>query len=357
LIVKIFLLIFIIFGNLIVFYYKNEFKASEFLKNYNKNKIFEFSQSISISKAFEILRAHQFNFLLKKKVNLDYENINFSIIRRNSCGFCGLFSNYIVYLGCIRKYLIEGFVPILEFESYKNAMNGFMVDPSKGNPWEYYFNQPFGYKYSDIKKKAKNIKYFDCKSNIIRPTKTIFINKQSMNYWHIMANQYIPIKNEIIIESKKIIKKLFNGSRNILGILLRGTDYVARKPRYHSIPPKAEDAIKDVKLLDKKNKYDWIFLATEDNIIRQKFINSIGSKVILFLNKKKILYNYATKKLLAYCIDSKSIIKFNEIYLLNIIILSNCLDLLAANTSGTIGIFVLTKGFRNYKVYNLGNYK
>ena len=78
LIVKIFLLIFIIFGNLIVFYYKNEFKASEFLKNYNKNKIFEFSQSISISKAFEILRAHQFNFLLKKKVT----NI-FSLKNRN----------------------------------------------------------------------------------------------------------------------------------------------------------------------------------------------------------------------------------------------------------------------------------
>ena len=209
----------------------------------------------------------------------------------------------------------------------------------------------------DIKKKAKNIKYFECKSNLKRPNERIFLNKKSMNYWHIIANQYIPIKNEFIIKSNKIIKKLFKGSRNVLGVLLRGTDYVARKPRNHSIPPKTEDAIKDVKLFDKKNKYDWIFLTTEDSNIRQKFIDAVGNKVKCFLNKRKILYNYETKKLLAYHIDSKRNLEYNKIYLLNIIIISKCLDFLAANTSGTIGIFVLTKGFRNYKVYNLGLYK
>jgi len=345
--IKIILLIFIINGN---FFF--------FQKNYNnETKIFEFSKNINIFKALEILRVHQFNFLLQKKVDLDYENINFSVIRRVSCRYCGLFSNYIVYLGCIRKYLIEGFVPILEFESYKNIINGFIVDLSKGNPWEYYFNQPFGYKYSDIKKHAKHIKYFDCKSNIIRPNEIIFLNKSFMNYWHIMANQYIPIKNEVIIESNKIFKKLFKGSRNILGVLLRGTDYVARKPHGHPIPPKTEDVINDLKLFDKKNRYDGVFLATEDNIIRQKIINSIGNKVKYLLNKNKILYNYAKKQLLAYSINFKKNIEFNKIYLLNIIIISKCLDLLAANTSGTIGVFILTEGFRNYKVYNLGYYK
>jgi len=304
--IKFILLIFIINENFFFLYHKNKINAFKFWKKYNnETKIYELSQNISIFKALEILRAHHFNFLLQKNVDLDYENINFSVIRRVSCRPCGLFSNYIVYLGCIRKYLIEGFVPILEFESYKNAINGFIVDLSKGNPWEYYFNQPFGYKYSDIKKNAKNIKYFECKLKIKRPNEKIFLNKSSMNYWHIMAKQYIPIKNEIIIESNKIFKKLFKGSRNILGVLLRGTDYVARKPRRHPIPPKTDDAIHDVQLFDKKNRYNWIFLATEDNIIRQKFINEIGSKVKYLLNKNKILYNYSKKQLLAYSIDFK----------------------------------------------------
>ena len=44
------------------------------------------------------------------------------------------------------------------------------------------------------------------------------------------------------------------------------------------------------------------------------------------------------------------------LYLLNIIILSKCLDIIAARCSGTAGIFVLTNGFRNIKIYNKGVY-
>ena len=293
---------------------------------------------------------------MNNEINLDYEHINFAVFKRTSCTACGFFSNYIVFLGCLRNSLIDGFVPIIESESYANIMNGFIIDPLKGNPWEYYFNQPFGYKYSNIKAKAKNIKYIECKPKLW-PTEDIFLNRNSMNYWHFLANQYIPIKNEIIIEANNLLNRIFKKSRNILGVLLRGTDYVANKPPGHPIPPKTEDAIKDVKLLDIKNKYDWIFLATEDNIIRHNFIKGIGNKVKCLLNKRKIFYNYSEKKFLVYSIDYKKNSDFNKIYLLNIIILSKCLDLLAANTSGTIGIFILTKGFRNYKVYNLGYYK
>lgn len=178
-----------------------------------------------------------------------------------------------------------------------------------------------------------------------------------MKYWHIMAKKYIPIKKEIIKESNLIRFKLFKRSKNILGVLLRGTDYIARKPRKHSIPPKTEDAIKDVKIFDNKYKYDWIFLATEDNFIRKEFIGAIGRKVKCLINKKKISYNYSSKKFLAYNIDFKNNIIFNKIYLLNIIILSKCLDFIGAQTSGTIGVFIFSKGFRNYKVYNLGKYK
>ena len=96
LLLKIILLIFIIYGNFIFLHHKIKIKTFKFLKNYrNKTKILKLSQNISIFKALEILRYHQFNFLLKKQINLVYENVNFSVIRRVSCRYCGLFSNYI----------------------------------------------------------------------------------------------------------------------------------------------------------------------------------------------------------------------------------------------------------------------
>ena len=287
-------------------------------------------------KTFEFLFENKFNnFKINKDINLNYQNLNFAVIKRSSCLICGLFSNYKVFLGCVKQYLFKGFIPILELESYKNVINGFVVDLSKGNPWEYYFNQPFGYKYDDVMKEAKNIKYVECVPREY-PNETIFLNKRNMNYWHNIANQYIPIKNEIIKESNTIINTIFKNSKNILGVLLRGTDYITRKPKKHPIPPKTEDVIKDVKIIDKKYKYDWIFLATEDNNIRQKFISAIGLKAKCLLNKKKIVYNYTSKKFLAFNVNFKKNIEFNKIYLLNIIILSKCLDFLGAKTNGTI---------------------
>jgi hypothetical protein len=334
LILKIFVLIFIILYEILIFQYYC-----------NKRRTFEF------------LIEHQFyDNLINKTIDLDYENVNFIVIKRTSCPICGLLSIYIVYLGCIRKYLIQGFIPILELESYENAINGFRVNPSKGNPWEYFFNQPFGYKYKDVIKKTRNIKYIECTGYEIRPNEDLFLKNLSNNYWHIMANKYIPIKNKIIRESNNIIQNIFKGSKNVLGVLLRGTDYIAKKPPDHPIPPKTEEVIKDVKLLNNKNRYDWIFLATEDIIIRREFIRAIGIKAKYLLNKREVLYNYTSKEYLAYNENIKNNIEFHKIYLLNIIILSKCLDFLGAKTNGTIGVFILTNGFRNYKVYNLGHY-
>ena len=243
------ILLLILYGNLILVNFINKNKTFELLLKYRyKNKTLELFKNYSFNnnsfeflenyeykiKTFQFLIEHEFNVKINKQIDLDYKNINFAVIQA-PCIVCGLFSNYIIFLGCIRKYMIQGFIPILEVESYKNAINGFIVDPLKGNPWEYYFNQPFGYQYSNIKNKAKNIKYIKCHSEI-RPNKGIFLNKKTANFWHNFANQYMPIKDEIIKESNFIISKIFKKSRNLLGVLLRGTDYVAKKPYAHSIP-------------------------------------------------------------------------------------------------------------------------
>ena len=87
-----------------------------------------------------------------------------------------------------------------------------------------------------------------------------------MNFWNNKALKYIPIKKEIINESKKYSKMLFINSNNVLGILIRGTDYINMLSKGHPIQPSPNTVIKDVKEMDISNKYDWIFLTTEDNL-------------------------------------------------------------------------------------------
>lgn len=290
------------------------------------------------------------------KYELDYEVSKFAIMKRK-CNICGLFSFYKVFLSCIIKYIIKGFIPILEAESYPNVFNGYKVHNTLNNPWEYFFDQPYGYTYENVIKKGKNIKYINCKRDSSTPQYTNFDeHKITIDFWHIIARKYIPIKNTIIIEANNIINKLFNGSKNILGILIRGTDYIAKKPKHHPIPPDPIIVINDIKKMDKNNGYKWIFITTEDNTIRKKFIKEFGNKLKYIIYKYNIKYDLKKKIYLSYNDKIKGNLNFLKIYLINIIILSKCNDIITARTNGAVAAFILTEGFRNSKIYNLGLY-
>ena len=286
---------------------------------------------------------------------MNNENRNFAVIRRSSCPACGLFSNYIVFLGCINEFLHKGFIPIIDLKSCENVYNDFKANKSNENPWEYFFSQPFGYKLNKIEKIAKKLPYFECDTKIFRPNVNIFLDKKIHNFWHIISKNYLPIKNKILLEAKYIYKRLFKDSYNILGILMRGTDYIARKPAAHPIPPNSSMVIKDIKNMDLKNNYDWFFISTEDDAIREIFIKEFGHKLKFFFYTK-IKYNYKNNEYLSFNKNIRGNLKYAKFYLINIIILSKCIDILSANTSGAIGVFILNKEFRYSKVYDLGYY-
>ena len=209
----------------------------------------------------------------------------------------------------------------------------------------------------EVLKNAKNIININCIDCSPRPnSNSTLIDLHQLEYWHNFANKYIPIKKEIIKLSYNIRYKLFHNSKNILGVLTRGTDFISRKPKMHAIPPDIFDLIKDVKKMDNKYNYDYIFFSTEDENLREIFAKNFRGKIRLLIPKTRINYEYNKKPFLN---DNKNIrgnVEFNKIYLLNIIILSKCLDIITARCSATVGVFVLSNGFRNVKIYYLGQY-
>ena len=307
-------------------------------------------------------------FIVKNKninINNEFSNLHYFlkynntfIVIKYTCKTCGLFTIFNSFLDCINTYINKGYIPILDLKSYPNIFNGFNVTSLNKNPWEYYFEQPFGLSLETITKKAQNIIYSKYNNKICRiyGRKNIFYNKATLDFWHNIAMKYIPIKNDIINESNLIIKKYFRESKNILGILMRGTDYIAKRPKNHPIQPKPEKVINDVIKAFKRNHYDFIFLTTEDHLILQKFINIFGNK-LKYLENQNINYNYTEKKFLGYNKNILGNLNYQKIYLINIIILSKCIDIICSKAGGTFGAIVLSKGFRYIKLYNLGRYK
>ena len=266
-------------------------------KNYNNSKKLLLLFNILLLILYNILinNIKKDDFYLFDSVSnkKDYIASKFIIIKR-SCSICGLFSFFIVHLGCIHRYLLEGYIPIVDIKSIPTSINGY--NTSKSNYWELFFEQPFGYNLDNVLKYAKNITYITIDDCVPRPDDmTMIYNYPSIQFWHNFARKFMSIKREIIDLSKKIMYKLFKNSKNILGVLARGTDYISIKPKGHPIPPNLMELIHDVKEMDNLYNYDYIFFSTEDEMIRDIFAKIFLNKVKQIRPRKKINYDYIKK--------------------------------------------------------------
>ena len=211
-------------------------------------------------------------------------------------------------------------------------------------------------------KYANNVTTLECNAIGERPDEiNMYYKGDSIDFWHdfaqiYFAQIYMPLKKELLIEADKIMFNLFGYSKNILGVKMRGTDYIAWKPKGHSIPPKIGQVIKDTNMMDHKYNYDFIFFATEDELLKKKFVPYFKKKIKLLNPNIKINYNYKKKDFINLNKNINGNLEYIKNYVLNTIILSKCLDIIAPRCSGTAGIFILTKGFRNKIIYNLGEY-
>ena len=296
-------------------------------------------------------------YYIENSLSNDYKNNKF-IILSHDCIDCGLLSHYHQFLSCLTYIIKEGKIPIVDLLPFPNIFNGFNASSLslEQNPWEYFFKQPFGYNLKDVKKYAKNIQDYKC--NYPRPDReVIFYNKFYIYYWHNLYEKYFPIKDEIIRRAENIRKKLFKNSENVLGIFLRGTDFVATRPGGHCIQPEPEVVFKDVDKFDEENNYDFYFLATEDYLIRNKFKKRYNNKLKYLETNLSFGYNYESRKeRLAYNKNINGNFNLMKDYLINIIILSKCIDFICGRTNGSSMAFIISKGFRNVKAYHFGNY-
>lgn len=160
------------------------------------------------------------------------------IIRRKNAKV-GLFSNYAVFAGHIRYALSKGYIPVIDMKNYPNQM----LDPKllgKENSWEYYFKQPLNvgleYAYSG----ENVILSQEYSPGGLAPVPMAFFkNKNNMlTEWRMLVKfGLLQIRPHLQKEINELYSKLFPPNTRVLGVHLRGTDYVAKKPKYHPIPP------------------------------------------------------------------------------------------------------------------------
>ena len=277
------------------------------------------------------------------------------IRRRNSV--TGLFAIYKIFGEHIRYALSKGWLPVVDMQNYPNAY----LPPEKlgkENSWEYFFEQPLRIGLEQ----AYNGENIVVSQEEVLPrlyeTMSFFENRDNvLTEWRMLVKLgLLKVKPALMEEISAVHKKLFAPKERMLGVHLRGTDYVAKRPHGHPIPPPVEFALSTIIEKGREWKCDKLFLATEDKNISQIFKQGFGKQCVTF-DKAFLDYKPDGNTVSAQRIDRDNdhFLRGKE-YLTEMVLLSKCNSLIATRCSGSVGVMMLADKFEHTYFFNLGRY-
>ena len=293
------------------------------------------------------------------------EHLFFRLFRRKKkiCIFwkqpsnSGLFAVFRYFLGGIAYADRKALLPVIDM---KNTLNAYLYDDEVGqiNSLEYYFEQPSGIALDEAEQSGQAIKLEigGFLYPVPRQDIAFFTNQDGqLDYWRNICKRYIHFTKPVL-ERLALLEKKYSG-RKILGVLLRGTDYIATRPYDHPIQPEPEAVIAKADEVMREKGFDAVYLATEDKNILEKFRQAFGEKLLL-PDAAYIDYDYSSGKWLSeYHIDRDNDKYLQGLeYLVSMLFLSRLKGFITSMTSGSQAVMYLSEGFDYLYVFDLGLY-
>lgn len=270
----------------------------------------------------------------------------------------GLFALYNFVMFHLKIAEERGAIPIVDVQYY--PLEGLIEDAKIGyeNAWEYFFEQTSSHSLDEVYQSANVI----MAAGIDAASLEEVYNEEELKKDRELASKYIRIKAEILKICFEKYQEFDMRRQKVLGIICRGTDYLATMPQGHSIVPTAQ---KTIEIIGEKEKewgmFDAIFLATEDANIFNDMKNHYGDKLLSY---QKIRIDDAEGSFLCKKIekiatqnsDKDFKKKLMTEYLISIWLLSKCDSLIAPVIGSTLGVLCMGEKFEHQHFIHLGNY-
>lgn len=233
---------------------------------------------------------------------------------------CGFFAVYRLLLELFYLADVCGMVPVVKYKK------DFLYSEGDRNAFEYYFMQPCGINIVQAKNSYNVVKAKRLHNNMVQlvfngrcgvyDAKPLYIRQMAE-----MQKKYIKLQPKIKEYIDNGIDCLIGGA-NVLGVHIRGTDF---KKNYNIHPRYIEEEqyIEEIKRQLACQKWDKVFLATDDEKILKKCRNVFGNKIIFY----KDVFRSKTEKSVAF----SDIERKNHKYMLGVEVLRDAYTLAACN--------------------------
>lgn len=247
-------------------------------------------------------------------------------------------------LGIILLSLYKGYLPVI------NVTYGGL------NIWETFLKQPFE-NYS-VELLPSNVADKEMQS-FFSPSFENMYNEKDLALWCKMYNHFVRLNEKTQEYVDNECQNVFVEGRRVIGVLCRGTDYVTLKPVGHPVQPTLEQIFVLLKVKMEELKLDYIYLATEEKKIEERFEKEFPGKILI--NKRSYYDSYYTNNCTVirevnFERENDNYYKGLE-YLSSIVILSKCHALIGGNTGGSCAaMFMNNMKYEYAHLFNLGRY-
>lgn len=279
---------------------------------------------------------------------------NICLIRRSD-PVPGLASHIITNLGQIVASINSGHLPIID-TVYTDNMFSELSHLRSVNAWELYFSQPCGLTLQDVPPEKEVTVLDSIPAFMPNYNMDCLMNPGLMTFWRNVMRKYMPFSPKLRAILEDSLKHLpFHTDSKVLGVLCRGTDYTMIRPHNHPVQPSPEMVL--AKSLSYMEKYqcNYCYLATEDEGILQTFRHSLKDRL---LTTQEIYYSSGLKDTINQANHNLSIDlhQKNTEYLTALFLLSQCQYFIGGRTSGTVVSLLLSEGFDEICIWDLGRY-
>lgn len=246
----------------------------------------------------------------------------------------------------------KGYIPFVDWKNYKTQYYD-----GENNVWNYFFRQPSTMSEVDVYS-SKNVILSGWTFKNINPMglfeSNIFNNNIIRSYSHdiLCSNLYF---SDEILELVDNEMQLLNID-NLIGVYIRGTDYIKLKPSGEYIQPCVRDVQKVMSLFLKKYNTSF-FLVTEDGDIYDELVECFGD-FIKIVSYDTFIRNYDGNNVLSKSgVLNENKKQRGQQYLVKMILLSKCKYLISSITQGSKFSYILNGGkYEDEYIFDLGLY-
>lgn len=239
----------------------------------------------------------------------------------------GLFSYVNNFAGHMKYAIDKGWIPVVDMQNYRNSYLD-EEDFGKVNAWELYFEQPCGYTLEDVYQSKKVI----IGKGLPSPYAMYNEDNTITDEWREFYCKYVRVKKTIQDDIDKEYSLAVAKEERVLGINVRGTDYVMGIPGLH-IQPSVEEVLEKAKQLYQNEQYDKVFICCEDKEVVERFSKTFPGKA--FTNNRELYSDKDSKIYLPnvrFNRENDTFLKGKD-YLTTVVMLSKC-DALIGGFSG-----------------------